>query len=90
MLCSCYEKDYRGSYFDQNQKKKKPSLFKRLILGNKAEKPTPTLVFFITDGDNLDQGETRNIVYASSKLPIFWQFVGIGDQDFTFLKNWTR
>ena len=39
----------------------------------------PTLVLFITDGDNSDKSEaTRQIVEASSE-PIFWKFMAISD-----------
>lgn len=49
----------------------------------------PTLVLFITDGDNFDEDKpraTRAIVDAS-KHPIFWQFVGIGNSNFKYLKS---
>jgi hypothetical protein len=47
----------------------------------------PTLVFFITDGENWDQGETARVIKEASKQGIFWQFVGIGDERFEFLKQ---
>jgi len=47
----------------------------------------PNYVLFITDGDNFDKSETKNIMTEYSKYPIFWQFVGIGDEEFSFLKK---
>lgn len=49
----------------------------------------PTLVLFITDGDNFDTDKphaTRAIIEAS-KHPIFWQFVGIGNSGFDYLEQ---
>lgn len=47
----------------------------------------PTLVFFITDGENFDESKTRNVMQSVSPYPIFWQFVGIGNQSFRFLRE---
>lgn len=38
---------------------------------------TPAYVIFITDG--AIRGDTQDAVIRSSKMPIFWQFVGIGN-----------
>lgn len=49
----------------------------------------PTLVLFITDGDNFSSDKhytTREIVNASNH-PIFWQFVGIGNSSFSYLEK---
>lgn len=45
----------------------------------------PTYVIFITDGDNSDKKETDKVIIESSKNNIFWQFVGIGDNNFNYL-----
>lgn len=50
-------------------------------------KDIPTFVFFITDGDNFDQNQTESFIKAVSKYPIFWQFVGIGRERFSFLSR---
>lgn len=47
----------------------------------------PTLVLFITDGDNSDKERTTKIIKESSKYPIFWQFVGIGNDRFNYLEH---
>ena len=38
---------------------------------------TPAYVIFITDGEI--SNETRHVIIGASKMPIFWQFVGIGN-----------
>ncbi|WP_324655161.1 VWA domain-containing protein [Bacillus paranthracis] len=58
------------------------------LMGSKpnVEKPTvPTLVFFITDGNNFDEDEAEAIIRQSSNQAIFWQFVGVGGAEFEFL-----
>lgn len=52
-----------------------------------AGKRKPTFVFFITDGDNHDPELAESMVVQSAKQPIFWQFVGIGRDNFSFLKK---
>lgn len=47
----------------------------------------PTLVLFITDGDNADKETTTRVITEASKYPIFWQFVGIGSSRFTYLEQ---
>ena len=47
----------------------------------------PTLVLFITDGDNADKETTTRVITEASKYPIFWQFVGIGDDSFNYLQK---
>ncbi|ARU56426.1 von Willebrand factor type A metal sensing stress response protein [Oleiphilus messinensis] len=45
----------------------------------------PTFVIFITDGDNSDKAETKRWLVQICREPIFWQFVGIGKEEFKFL-----
>lgn len=47
----------------------------------------PTIVFFVTDGDNFDKPATIQTLREASKQGIFWQFVGIGSEKFEFLKQ---
>lgn len=47
----------------------------------------PSYVLFITDGNNDDQTKTTKIITEAAKLPIFWQFVGIGNARFTYLEK---
>lgn len=47
----------------------------------------PSYVMFITDGDNDDQAATMSVIKEASKLPIFWQYVGVGRARFSFLEK---
>ena len=47
----------------------------------------PTFVIFITDGENQDDRQTDDIVIKSSNYNIFIQFVGIGNENFNYLKK---
>lgn len=47
----------------------------------------PVFVIFITDGNNSDRRNSTKIIKESSKLGIFWQFIGIGDEEFKFLQK---
>lgn len=46
---------------------------------------TPVFVIFINDGGVVKP--TKKVIMAASSLPVFWQFVGIGDSDFEVLKQ---
>lgn len=64
---------------------------KKGLSGLFSKKPTPpsnpTFVFFITDGDNFDKQEAERVIRAASNQPIFWQFVGLGNERFSFLQK---
>lgn len=47
----------------------------------------PIYNIFITDGDNSDKTVTKDIMCKMSHLPIFNQFVGIGEGSFSFLSE---
>lgn len=47
----------------------------------------PTYVIFITDGDNFDKPAAERMIKKASEYNIFWQFVGIGNSHFDFLKR---
>ena len=47
----------------------------------------PSYVIFITDGDNFDKPATTQVMKEASKYPIFWQFVGIGNDSFAYLQQ---
>jgi AAA+ ATPase superfamily predicted ATPase len=42
---------------------------------------------FVTDGNNGDQTQAERIIRESAALPIFWQFVGVGREQFEFLRK---
>ena len=47
----------------------------------------PALVIFQSDGAPNSRAEAEQIVRDSAHLPIFWQFVGFGRDEFEFLKK---
>ena len=53
------------------------------------KKTLPTLVLFITDGDNsyTDKPKVEKLMKKTCTLPIFWQFIGIGDNSKKFLEK---
>jgi hypothetical protein len=53
----------------------------------KGNKSDPVFVIFITDGNNSDKKETTELILNLSKEKIFFQFVGIGKEDFLYLKK---
>lgn len=58
-----------------------------LLESYRAPQPDPALVIFLTDGGNADRRETADIMRALSAEPVFIQFVGIGAEDFPFLRK---
>lgn len=46
----------------------------------------PAYIIFITDGDNFDKPQTDEIIKEAANYPIFWQFVGVGRDDFKYLQ----
>ncbi|MFC6592779.1 vWA domain-containing protein [Deinococcus lacus] len=49
--------------------------------------PTPTLVLFITDGGIYTDKEIEQILRDSSREDLFWQFVGLGNQNYGILRR---
>lgn len=47
----------------------------------------PAFIIFITDGENWDTEETNYIVKELSNYNMFVQFIGIGDENFKYLKS---
>jgi hypothetical protein len=58
---------------------------KEAVANNTVKRPA--IVFFITDGDNFDKGETERVIREAAKQGIFWQFVGVGSARFAFLQK---
>ncbi|BCT30422.1 VWA domain-containing protein [Bacillus velezensis] len=65
----------------------KKGFFSGLFSSKNKKQEIPTFVFFITDGDNSDKSDATELVKESSNQPIFWQFVGIGNTNFSFLEK---
>ena len=47
----------------------------------------PAFIIFITDGENWDTSETNKIIKKLSNYNMFVQFIGIGNEDFNYLKS---
>ena len=47
----------------------------------------PAFVVFQTDGAPTSKRETTEVLCAAAKLPIFWQFIGFGDDEFAYLRR---
>jgi hypothetical protein len=60
----------------------------RLLSNNyRAPQPAPAFVIFLTDGGNADRRESAEVIRELSAQPVFVQFVGIGKEDFPFLRK---
>ncbi|MEY9964099.1 hypothetical protein ABIA33_002133 [Streptacidiphilus sp. MAP12-16] len=47
----------------------------------------PAFVVFQTDGGPINKGAAEQILCRAAGLPMFWQFVGFGDDEFRFLRR---
>ncbi|MEV0610798.1 VWA domain-containing protein [Polymorphospora rubra] len=47
----------------------------------------PAFVVFQTDGSPTSRGTATRTLCDAARLPIFWQFIGFGDDEFTFLRR---
>lgn len=47
----------------------------------------PAFIIFITDGENWDANETNEIIRELSNYNMFVQFIGIGNENFRYLKE---
>ena len=47
----------------------------------------PALVIFQTDGSPDSRKEAERVMCEAANLPIFWKFVGFGNDEFAFLKK---
>jgi hypothetical protein len=47
----------------------------------------PAFVVFQTDGAPTSKRETTEVLCAAAALPIFWQFIGFGDDEFAYLRR---
>lgn len=50
-------------------------------------RPAPVFVIFLTDGANADKPASADVLRELSAQPVFVQFVGIGKEDFPFLRK---
>ncbi|MBW8087985.1 MULTISPECIES: vWA domain-containing protein [Streptomyces] len=47
----------------------------------------PAFVVFQTDGSPTSKAAAEHVLCTAAKLPIFWQFIGFGDDEFRFLRR---
>lgn len=47
----------------------------------------PVYVMFLTDGKPSDKTQTTRVLKNASYEPIFWQFIGVGSADFSYLEK---
>lgn len=60
-------------------------LFKSKSTVQESSVVDPVFAMIVTDGENSDKTETMELLKESEKYNIYWQFVGIGSEDFSFL-----
>lgn len=54
---------------------------------NEEPSNLPSYILFITDGDNSDKTLTTEFIVDNCDKPIFWQFVGIGNDSMDYLER---
>ena len=59
----------------------------RMVLDTYRDTQLPVYVLFITDGGVSKKSEIQKIITEASKLPIFWQFVGVGGSGYGVLEK---
>ncbi|SDP01034.1 vWA domain-containing protein [Actinacidiphila guanduensis] len=47
----------------------------------------PAFVVFQTDGSPTSRAAAEHVLCTAARLPLFWQFVGFGDDEFRFLRK---
>jgi len=59
----------------------------RQVISDAAEATWPTLVLFVTDGENSDHQEAEAAMTAASPQPVFFKFLALGSGPFRFLEK---
>lgn len=59
----------------------------RSVIRRYRNSTQPAYVIFISDGGVASTAEIRRLIVSSSSLPIFWQFVGIGGNNYGILEK---
>jgi hypothetical protein len=57
------------------------------IIAALGASPLPVYVLFVTDGGVTKNREIARLIVDAARLPIFWQFVGIGGRDYGILER---
>jgi stress response protein SCP2 len=59
----------------------------KLVINEYRNSKLPAYILFITDGSSGSEKEIRQLLIEASKLPIFWQFVGLGGYGYGVLER---
>lgn len=78
---SMSEKKVTGGFFGFGAKKE------LRLDSSKYKHQEPVYILFVTDGNCSDARETETVIQMASELGIFFQFVGVGNENFSFLKR---
>lgn len=66
-----------------------PVVMEAILKDNSGPRPRPLLILFVTDGgiDRNTSSTIEAILKRASGLPVFWQFIGIGNADYGVLRT---
>ena len=78
--------DWKRLMMELGGRNNEPTVLKMVVDAYKSTK-IPAYVLFITDGGVNHRKEIQNIITEASHLPIFWQFVGVGGQNYGILER---
>lgn len=78
--------DWKRLMMELGGRNNEPTVLKMVVDAYKSTK-IPAYVLFITDGGVNHKKEIQNIITEASHLPIFWQFVGVGGQNYGILER---
>lgn len=53
----------------------------RLVLDEYEKSHAPAYIIFVTDGGFASESSLRDFLVKSSHLPIFWRFLGFGEEN---------
>ena len=67
--------------------KKTETVTKTRTINKYKKMDNPVYVIFITDGECSDRQQAEQAIVNAARAGIFFQFIGIGDERFSFLKN---
>ena len=78
--------DWKRLMMELGGRNNEPTVLKMVVDAYKNTK-IPAYVLFITDGGVNHKKEIQNIITEASHMPIFWQFVGVGGQNYGILEK---
>ena len=65
-----------------------PAVIRKVIdFYQQSKDKTPAYVLFISDGGVGSSKAIKELIISAAKLPIFWQFVGVGGSDYGILER---